>query len=75
MKDILATVELDPVTLIDGVIPPIGGVADVELKQKTSVCVCVCVSSPPVFKLGAVRLEIPISSAQLMTSPPYPRTQ
>ncbi len=37
--------------------------------------VCVCVSSPPVFKLGAVRLEIPISSAQLMTSPPYPRTR
>jgi hypothetical protein len=37
MKDILATVELDPVTLIDGVIPPVGGVADVELEQKTSV--------------------------------------
>ena len=37
MQDILPTVELDPVTLIDGVVPPIGGVADVKLKQKTSV--------------------------------------
>ena len=37
-------------------------------------CVCVCVQSSG-YKLGAVRLEIPISSAQLMMSPPYPRTQ
>ena len=37
MKDILATVELDPVTLVDGVIPPVSRVADVELEQKASV--------------------------------------
>jgi hypothetical protein len=37
MQDILPTMELDPITLIDGVIPPIGGVADIELKKKASV--------------------------------------
>jgi len=32
MQDILSTMELDPITLIDGIIPPICGVADIELK-------------------------------------------
>ena len=37
MQDILATMELEPITLIDGVVSPIGGVAYVELKQEASV--------------------------------------
>jgi hypothetical protein len=41
-------------------------------REKQHMCVCSC---PPVTSWVTVRLEIPISSAQLMTSPPYPRTQ
>ena len=37
MQNVLPTVELEPVTLIDGVVSPIGGVADVELKKESPV--------------------------------------
>jgi hypothetical protein len=46
------------------VAPPVG--------RARMVCVCFW---PPVTKWGTVMHEIPISSAQLLTSLPYPRTQ
>ena len=37
MKHILATMELDPITLVDCVVAPIGRVANVKLKQEAAV--------------------------------------
>ena len=37
MKHILATMKLDPITLVDCIVAPIGRVANVELKQEAAV--------------------------------------
>ena len=37
MKDILTTIELNPITLVNCIVSPIGGMANVKFKQETSV--------------------------------------
>jgi hypothetical protein len=37
MQDILSTVELDPVALVDGIVSPISRVADVELEEEAAI--------------------------------------
>jgi hypothetical protein len=37
MDDILSTVKLDPITLVDCIVAPIGRMADVKVKEETSI--------------------------------------
>jgi hypothetical protein len=37
MNDILSTVELDPIMLVDCIVAPIGRMADVKVKKKASI--------------------------------------